>query len=47
MEKRVAQRLARHLIAMGHSVRVKRHKSRIGTSVYSVEWTHDTPQPEP
>ena len=37
MEKRAAQRLARHLIAVGYRVRLRRHRTMTG-AVYSVQF---------
>ena len=36
MEKRAAQRLVRHLIAVGYRIRLRRHRS-LGGSFYSVQ----------
>jgi hypothetical protein len=42
MSKRAAERLAHYFRAFGYRVRIRQHKSRIGVSFYSVEWTRDT-----
>ena len=38
MEKSAAQRLASHLRALGHRVRLRQHRPRMGTTFYSVEF---------
>jgi hypothetical protein len=43
MEKRVAQRLARHFRALGHRVKIRQHRPRMGATFYSVEFAPKGP----
>jgi len=38
MSKRAAQRLAKHLGSLGHRVKIRQHRQRMGATFYSVEF---------